>query len=156
MSGENAPAMVLQRKIADWCSRSPDPDVVAFGRALRNGGSLEGVGLTYATERFAADNARSQRAVLVHQLAALHFAVETRRGRPRSILSALTDFRERRYQPHAPNPYRGETLDWLMWELCCVQDQLPEPVPSVRTIREILSNGEMVFSHRDVTISGGA
>ena len=142
-------------KLAALALADADPDVAAFGAALRDGRPLEGFGLAYATERFAADNARAHRAVLLRQLAARHFATETKRGRPRSILSALTDFRERRYQPHAPNPHQGETLDWFLWELCCIQDQLPEPVPSVRTIREILSGGEMVFSHKDVTISGG-
>ena len=149
------PTIALQRRIADSCSRSANGDVAAFGAALRDGRPLEEFGLAYATTRFAADNARSRRAVLLRQLAARHFATETKRGVPRSILSALTDFREQRYQPHAPNPHVNETLDWFMWELCCVQDQLPEPAPSVRTIREILSSGEMVFSHRDGTISGG-
>lgn len=149
------PAIGLQHKIADLCSRSPDPRVANFGAALRSGGSLEAAGLAYVTARFAADNARARRAVLLRQLAALHFATETKRGRPRSILSALTDFRDQRYQPHAPNPHAEKTLDWFMWELCGVQEQLPEPVPSVRTIREILSGGEMVFSHKDGTISGG-
>ena len=149
------PAIGLQHKIADLCSRSPDPRVANFGAALRSGGSLEAAGLAYVTARFAADNARARRSVLLRQLAARHFAAETKRGRPRSILSALTEFGERQYQQHALNPHAEETLDWLLWELCSIQLQLPEPAPSVRTIRQIIAGGEMVFSHKDGTISGG-
>ena len=42
------PALVLQHQIADACARSADPDVVAFGEALRVGGSLERFGLDFA------------------------------------------------------------------------------------------------------------
>ncbi len=49
MTGGSAPTtIVLQRAIADWCSRSPDPDVVAFGAALRDGRPLERFGLEFA------------------------------------------------------------------------------------------------------------
>ena len=153
------PAILLQHKIADLCSRSPDPDVAAFGAALRDGGSLEAFGLAYATERFAGDNARSRRAALLRQLAASHFAVETRRGRASSILSALTDFREKQYRADIANPHDERSRPWLLWELCAVQARLPEPAPSARTIREILHNvpgDQMVFNHKDGAISAGA
>ena len=42
------PAILLQHKIADLCSGSPDPDVVAFGAALRDGRPLERFGLEFA------------------------------------------------------------------------------------------------------------
>jgi hypothetical protein len=42
------PAIVTQRAIADWCGRSPDPDVAAFGAALRDGLPLAEFGLEFA------------------------------------------------------------------------------------------------------------
>ncbi len=43
------PAISTQRTIAAWCSRSPDPDVAAFGAALRDGRPLEMFGLEFTT-----------------------------------------------------------------------------------------------------------
>lgn len=143
-------ALILQRAIAEVCVQSAVPDVIAFGAALRGGLPLDTFGLAYAAVRFAADNARAHRSKLLGDLAVRYFSAETKRGRPRSILSALTLFHDRQFRAGAPNRHVEHSRPWLLWEICAAQALLPEALPSIRTIREAI--GEMVFIHSDGTI----
>ena len=85
-------------KLAALACADPDPEVVALGERLaawadgKVAGSLDAA-LGFPA-RFAADNARARRAKLLRDLAAHHFATETKRGRARSILSALSTFHD--------------------------------------------------------------
>jgi hypothetical protein len=128
----------LLRRIAEACRSSGDPELVSFGEALAAGSPLDGYDLTYLRSSFTADNARVRRVPLLRDLAERYFAVETKRGRAASMASALADFAAHRYRPGDVNPFPPASREFLMWEVCDVQRQLPEPLPSKRTIREII------------------
>ena len=152
--GSRSHELTALRKLAAIASVASDPEVAALGNRLLAladgvfaGDPADALGLP---SRWRCDNARARRDNLIRQIVANHYPTETQRGRARTIFSGLKAYYDHHHHRLSgpSNPHLPGSREALFWEVLRVQDRLPEPLPSVRTIREILRDaapGEMVL-----------
>jgi len=123
---------IIVGKVAHWCLQSEDTDVRAFGTALRDGGSLEALGLTTGWQ---ARRAKAEHDVLIGAYAAAHIPAETFNGRATAIHLRLWDYSQRAWRrektlrvcPHAARSDRAYL--WAIMRALAVADPARSDTP---------------------------